>query len=166
MMQHNKILVAFDGSENGLKALDIAKKLTIDNDAKLTVAYVHESAFNYPINVGRSRAGDEFMFQQGKVSDSVPKNRTTEARHTVVVEDEIPKRVIKTAKSKLADIEDVTYEKLVGQPADEIVKYATNSRSDLIVIGNRGVSGFKKLFMGSVSKRVSNHSKCSVFIVK
>jgi len=37
---------------------------------------------------------------------------------------------------------------------------------DLIVIGSRGLEGFKKLLLGSVASGVSQHSKCPVLIVK
>src|SRR5690625_6164848 len=59
MAQINKILVAFDGSKHGLKALDYAKKLTIDNHALLTVLYVHDDIYEKRMNVSKTSTGDE-----------------------------------------------------------------------------------------------------------
>lgn len=54
----------------------------------------------------------------------------------------------------------------MGDPANEILKFARERDVDYIVIGSRGLSGIKKFLMGSVSTRVMEHSLCSVLIVK
>jgi nucleotide-binding universal stress UspA family protein len=41
-----------------------------------------------------------------------------------------------------------------GAPADEILRTARRLRSDLIVMGTHGLSGFKKLFFGSITEQV------------
>ena len=48
----------------------------------------------------------------------------------------------------------------------EIVDYAENQKIDLIVIGTRGRSGFKKLLVGSVASGVIAYSHCPVLVVK
>lgn len=53
-----------------------------------------------------------------------------------------------------------------GDPAEEIVRVAKEGRYDLIVLGSRGLSGWKGLLMGSVSKRVVSMAGCSVLVVK
>ncbi|WP_240452417.1 universal stress protein [Virgibacillus sp. YIM 98842] len=53
-----------------------------------------------------------------------------------------------------------------GKPAAELIKYADENKVDLIVIGNRGLSGIKKFFMGSVSQKVTNDAPCAVFVMK
>ena len=47
-----------------------------------------------------------------------------------------------------------------------IVEYAKNKDVDLIVIGTRGRSGFKKLFLGSVASGVVTNAACPVMVVK
>ncbi len=49
---------------------------------------------------------------------------------------------------------------------DSLVSYTESHDVDLIVIGSRGLGGFKKLLLGSVASGVSQHSKCPVLIVK
>ena len=49
---------------------------------------------------------------------------------------------------------------------DVLVSYAESHNVDLIIMGSRGLGGFKKLLLGSVASGVSQHSKCPVLIVK
>lgn len=49
---------------------------------------------------------------------------------------------------------------------DALVSYAESHNVDLIVMGSRGLGGFKKLLLGSVASGLSQHSKCPVLIVK
>jgi nucleotide-binding universal stress UspA family protein len=50
--------------------------------------------------------------------------------------------------------------------ASAIVEYAKNKDVDLIVIGTRGRSGFKKLSLGSVASGVITNAACPVMVVK
>lgn len=49
---------------------------------------------------------------------------------------------------------------------DELLSYAESHGVDFIVMGSRGLGGFKKLLLGSVASGVSHHAKCPVLIVK
>ncbi|HYL65514.1 MAG TPA: universal stress protein [Candidatus Limnocylindrales bacterium] len=49
---------------------------------------------------------------------------------------------------------------------DVLLSYAKSHQVDLIVMGSRGLGGFKKLLLGSVASGVSQHSECPVLIVK
>ena len=48
----------------------------------------------------------------------------------------------------------------------EIVDYAQSNNVDLIVVGTRGRSGFKKLLLGSVASGVVTYAHCHVMVVK
>lgn len=50
--------------------------------------------------------------------------------------------------------------------ADAVLSYAGTHKIDLIVMGSRGLGGFKKMLLGSVASTVSEHSTCPVLIVK
>jgi len=49
---------------------------------------------------------------------------------------------------------------------DTLTSYAESHNVDLIVMGSRGLGGFKRLLLGSIASGVSQHSKCPVLIVK
>ena len=55
---------------------------------------------------------------------------------------------------------------LVGNPAKEIVEFATNLSVDLIVTGTRGRSPARELYLGSVSSALTHRAPCSVLIVR
>jgi nucleotide-binding universal stress UspA family protein len=54
----------------------------------------------------------------------------------------------------------------IGVPAQMIVRDAKEHHSDLIVVGARGVGGFKRLVLGSVSESVLRHSSCPVLVAR
>jgi nucleotide-binding universal stress UspA family protein len=53
-----------------------------------------------------------------------------------------------------------------GPVADEIVKVAAEERVDLLVVGSRGLSGIRRLLLGSISNEVAVKAPCPVLIVK
>lgn len=53
-----------------------------------------------------------------------------------------------------------------GDPTEEIIRLANIYRVDLIVIGTRGLTGFKRVIEGSVSSQVVADAPCSVLVVK
>lgn len=55
---------------------------------------------------------------------------------------------------------------LLGNPAREIVEFATNLHVDLVVAGTRGRSPERELFLGSVSSALTHRAPCSVLIVR
>jgi nucleotide-binding universal stress UspA family protein len=54
----------------------------------------------------------------------------------------------------------------VGGPAETIVEIAVRERFDLIIIGSRGYSRLKTLFVGSVADEVMEQASCPVLLVK
>jgi nucleotide-binding universal stress UspA family protein len=53
----------------------------------------------------------------------------------------------------------------VGEPAEALIELAEKLHADLVVVGNRGMSGMKRFVLGSVPNRVSHKCPCSVLIV-
>ena len=53
-----------------------------------------------------------------------------------------------------------------GDPADAILDVAEETKADLIVVGNKGMTGARRFLLGSVPNKVSHHAPCSVFIVR
>lgn len=54
----------------------------------------------------------------------------------------------------------------VGDAADAILDVAEEQRSDLVVVGNKGMTGATRFLLGSVPNKVSHHAPCSVLIVR
>jgi len=54
----------------------------------------------------------------------------------------------------------------VSSVVDAIVQFAEKEKVELIVVGTRGLSGLKKLILGSVSSGVVSQAPCSVLVVK
>ena len=53
-----------------------------------------------------------------------------------------------------------------GDPADAILDVAEEKDADLIVVGNKGMTGAKRFLLGSVPNKVSHHAPCSVRIIR
>jgi nucleotide-binding universal stress UspA family protein len=53
-----------------------------------------------------------------------------------------------------------------GDPADAILDVAEEQEADLIIVGNKGMTGAKRFLLGSVPNKVSHHAPCSVLIIR
>jgi nucleotide-binding universal stress UspA family protein len=82
--------------------------------------------------------------------------------------DEYRKHAEKNLKESIAEAGaeagvEVTAVLLEGQPADVLCDQA--SEADLLVVGSRGLGGFRGLLLGSVSQQVVHHAPCPVVVV-
>ncbi len=138
-----KIVVAFDGSEQSYKAFDFAldlKKLCQETASEIFVISVAQPP--EPVDIVEVDA----------VIDSATQHYT-----------DLFKGLERDAKEWNIAIKT---EVLVGHPADQIVKFAKDKNCDMVVVGQTGKSRIKSWLLGSVSKRVSTYSPCTVTIVK
>ena len=53
-----------------------------------------------------------------------------------------------------------------GDPAETIIRVAEAEKADLIVLGNKGMTGVKRFLLGSVPNQVSHHAPCDLMIVR
>ena len=53
-----------------------------------------------------------------------------------------------------------------GDPADALLDVAEETGADLLVVGNKGMTGAKRFLLGSVPNKVSHHAPCGVYIVR
>lgn len=53
-----------------------------------------------------------------------------------------------------------------GDPADALLDVAEETKADLIVVGNKGMTGARRFLLGSVPNKVSHHAPCSVLIIR
>ncbi|MGC1722095.1 MAG: universal stress protein [Isosphaeraceae bacterium] len=136
-----KILVAIDGSPASEKALAAAVDLAANYRAELTALGVVE----VPEVVGMIDEVDEI--RQG-----------TEAYLR-----QINESAVNYARSRGVVLRSVLVR---GHAAEAIVKYAESEGVNLIVVGQHGHSRIARFLLGSTSDRVSEHSPCTVMIVK
>ncbi|HET7615575.1 MAG TPA: universal stress protein [Bacillales bacterium] len=176
-MGYKKILVAFDGSEGSLKALHHAIDYAETNGSELTVVTVvkshkrgeHVRAVPAPnaTNTTNMTAGNE-MYQMAPRTINA-RAEQSEVHHEVSDEKTMAKGedLLREAKAVL-EKSPVRAETSVldGDAAEEIDAYAVVNETDLIVIGSRGLSGLKKLVLGSVSEKVVGKAHCPVLVVK
>ena len=144
-MKIGKILVPYDGSEHSERAfsyaLDLAKKYSSEVIA-ISCILAQDQLFETSIP---EQENLELQRQRKIASEilSVPESRSEQAKigYSGVV--------LKTSSV-----------------ADAILSYAESNGIDMILIGSRGLGGFKKLLLGSVASALSQYSKCPVLIVK
>jgi nucleotide-binding universal stress UspA family protein len=164
----SNILLAFDGSESSIVALKNAESLAILNDARLTVVYVEDYPSDNSILPIDSVPNNDLMFEPPtNIGSNLITNGLT-GTQTEVFDENTADRILADARVRLFSnaLQEVIYEVLEGNPAREICAFAKQNEIGLIVIGNRGLSGIKKLVMGSVSHQVANHADCPVLVCK
>lgn len=61
---------------------------------------------------------------------------------------------------------DVSTHARQGDPADAILDVAEEKNADLVIVGNKGMTGAKRFLLGSVPNKVSHHAPCSVLIIR
>ena len=142
-----RIVVGTDGSETAAVAVDQAIGL-----AKVTGATVDVISAYEPIPQERMRA--EAQEVPGDVAHGVG------PREDVNVNLEAA-----AAKAGAAGVEARTHAR-EGDPADAILDVAEETNADLIVVGNKGMTGARRFLLGSVPNKVSHHAPCGVYIVR
>jgi nucleotide-binding universal stress UspA family protein len=70
------------------------------------------------------------------------------------------------AEARSSGVRDVETFARQGDAADAILDVAEEQRSDLVVVGNKGMTGAKRFLLGSVPNKVSHHAPCSVLVVR
>ncbi|AWR99715.1 universal stress protein [Metallosphaera hakonensis] len=141
MFKH--ILVAYDGSENAKRALNVALDLTKRYEAKLDVVEVVDTSVLLGAGIG-------------PVPPDVIESLYNKARADI------------DGAKKIADQIGVKVEGVIveGDPATAVMDYASKNGVDLIVTGSRGLSTIKRMFLGSVSSRIIHEAKMPVLVVK
>jgi nucleotide-binding universal stress UspA family protein len=167
-MTYNKILVPYDSStpsETALEhAIQIAKMSSISsaNDTTtINIILLHVvQDIPVPATFG---AG---LFKSNKTGDMITleqylKDITLEIKTDV-------KKMLEDNIDKYRNIENVSLQSqvLIGDPSNEITKFANDEKVDLIIMGTRGLGGLKKFVFGSVARNVSEKANCPVMLVR
>ena len=138
------IVVGVDGSAHSERALDWAMREAAIRSASLTVLTVH------PVSLSLS----------GLSALRYPEDRSDEEKTRQVVGEMAEKAVAQLGADRPAS---VTVRVVSGTVAEEIVNASRDA--DLLVLGSRGVGGFARLLLGSVSSQAVHHARCPVVIV-
>jgi nucleotide-binding universal stress UspA family protein len=141
------IVVGTDGSETAGSAVRQAIELAKMDGAKLDIVSAYE-----PISQERLRGE----------SAELP----GDVRHAVNPREDVNLTLDAAAgEAKQAGVEVQTYPR-EGDPADAILDVAEEIKADLIVVGNKGMTGAKRFLLGSVPNKISHHAPCGVWIVR
>jgi len=138
------ILVPTDFSDHARAALDVA--LGLASESKATVHLLH--AYEIPISAVPPYGVE---LPPGLILEV----RDAAARSLEKVAAEVRGRGV-TCEAHL----------IHGPPVDGIIEAATSVGADLIVMGTRGLTGFKHVLLGSVAERTIRTAPCPVLSVK
>jgi nucleotide-binding universal stress UspA family protein len=141
------IVVGTDGSETAGTALRHAIELARQHEARLHVVSAYE-----PV------AAQGLRNQRVEIPD---REWTVRAREDVISMLEGAAAVAREAG--ITRVETFARE---GDAADAILDVAEEQQCDLIVVGNKGMTGAKRFLLGSVPNKISHHAPCSVLIVR
>lgn len=145
-MPIKRIVVGTDGSESAEKAVDQAIELASVLGAELELVNAFEVPS--PAKLERMRAeipDPDFAFAADPANQSEMLLRRTAER------------------AEQAGVKVRTWSQ-GGDPASYILDVANETDADLIVVGNRGMTGAARFLLGSVPNKISHHAPCSVFI--
>jgi len=145
------ILAAIDGSDSSMKAVDYAIELAKkQNNSRLTLLNILDmdtiKQLSSSIITAPTYGLEEYELHKKAALEWL---------------DEI--------KKKCENERIQTEIKVIGGPSpvsDSILIYAENENVDLIVVGTKGRSGFRKLLLGSVASKVVTYAHCPVLVVK
>jgi nucleotide-binding universal stress UspA family protein len=152
------ILLPIDGSGTSMRAarigISLSKKFRSDLIG-LTVIDLMSLPYGY------------FLTQPGTRShDSILEEKRSEAKKWLV---EVKKSMLEDLGESQA-VEIKFRSEIIEDPYSRvesaIINYAESEGVDLIVMGTRGKSGFKRILLGSVASGVLSYSHCPVMVVR
>jgi nucleotide-binding universal stress UspA family protein len=150
------ILVAVDGSEHSTRALNYALELAEKFDGKITLIHVYSTVV--PMGPSADTLSSPSLTPPASAVMAAKIAEETKQRSKRILDE-----AERTVKERGISAEKVLKE---GDAVREIVALAQEEKFDLIVVGHRGLSKLKELFLGSVSEGVSHKAPCPVLIVK
>jgi nucleotide-binding universal stress UspA family protein len=152
-----KILVAVDGSNPSFNASTYAIDLAKRNEAELIVLYIVSPAPYGQLEYANIPYNQLEYANIGRMEEI----ETIEKERAQQEVDKVKQMAIENKVSVKTDVL-IKYTSVVK----EIVEYAEKKKVEMIVIGSRGMTGFKKLLLGSVASGVVTYSHCPVLVVK
>jgi nucleotide-binding universal stress UspA family protein len=141
------IVVGTDGSETANSAVKQAIDLAKAVGASVQLVSAYEPVSDSRLRQEQQQAPDDlqWMINPREDVDSTLEDAKTQAEEAGI---------------------DVQIHARQGDPADAILDVAEETNADLIIVGNKGMTGAKRFLLGSVPNKVSHHAPCSVLIIR
>jgi nucleotide-binding universal stress UspA family protein len=140
---NRRVIVGVDGSDLSAEAAGYAFEQASNRHLGLTVVHAWDASF-YTANVAASVLAEPW--------------------HDLKVEQEgITARAVSAWTRKFPDV-DVRTHVVQGRPADVLVDASRDA--ELVVVGSRGLGGFRDLLLGSVSRTVLHRAHCPVAVIR
>jgi nucleotide-binding universal stress UspA family protein len=141
------IVVGTDGSETAGQAVRQAVELAKAHGAKVQLVSAYEPVSGQRLREESTQVPDDMQWMVNPREDV---DATLEDAAEIAKEEGI----------------DVEVHARQGDPADAILDVAEETKADLIVVGNKGMTGARRFLLGSVPNKVSHHAPCSVLIIR
>jgi len=142
-----RIVVGTDGSDTAAEAVRQAVDLAKLAGAQLSIVSAFEPLSKRRVEEEKQAAPADVQYEIGPREDV---NLVLDAA---------------AAAARNEGIEVQTHP-VQGEPAEAILNVAEETKADLIVVGNKGMTGARRFLLGSVPNNVSHHAPCSVIIVR
>jgi len=134
-----KIIIAMDFSQGALNAMDYAIDLALITSSEILMLWVDT-------NIGEKNCAGE-------------KN---EIRHDAKLELE---KIIQEKQEKHEELK-IGYKLRKGKVYQELASQVKNDKTDLVVVGTHGISGFEEFWVGSNAFKIISYSPCPVISVR
>jgi nucleotide-binding universal stress UspA family protein len=143
----SSIVVGTDGSDTAAQAVRQAVDLAGAVGAKLELVSAYSPVSEQRLSEERRQAPEDLQWaiSPREDVDATLESAAEVARGAGVAVDIYPRQ---------------------GDPADAILDVAEEREADLIIVGNKGMTGAKRFLLGSVPNKVSHHAPCSVLIIR
>jgi nucleotide-binding universal stress UspA family protein len=143
-----KVVVAFDGSKDSEKAVRLAGSISSKFGSEVIVVHVFSSP-----TIGFTAASGMPVPDYTGLEEA----KRESAKGVLARGVQLAKEMGIGAKGELIEAPSVV---------QAIVEFAASEKADLIIAGTRGMTGFRKLIIGSVSSGLVNHSPCAVLVAR
>ncbi|HVU89017.1 MAG TPA: universal stress protein [Pirellulales bacterium] len=152
-----RVLLAFDGSPDGHRAVRFAASLHWPTDTSVVAAGVIESLLAGAVPTWleeKARSADaEAMAQAWVREHEADREHKNEELHQLC--QALP-GVFASAKCLVAE----------GHPAEQILRLITAERINIVVVGAHGMGAAERLLIGSTAEKVLSMAPCSVLVVR
>ena len=142
-----RIVIGTDGSETASEAVRQATELAKMSGARLDIVSAYEPIPRTRLQEEQRQAPGDVQYE---ISPREDVNLTLDS-------------AAGTARNEGLEAQTHAME---GDPADAILDVAEEIKADLIIVGNKGMTGAKRFLLGSVPNKVSHHAPCSVMIIR